>query len=132
MYLHQDRFAEALTYFQQALSIIEEIGYQANQATSLNSIETVYGSQGYFDEALKVSDQALTLSRANGDRKFESTILTNMRQSYLTRAFFFAGAPNVIATLWNVDDSAMLGWIGTLEATNTAPLLPPAGDPSRS
>ena len=60
------RYLNALDYFQQALTIAQQLGRDAHIARSLNNIGLVYHSWGQCDEALAHYEQALALNRQLG------------------------------------------------------------------
>ena len=62
---------QALTYYQQALAITEEVGDRAGLATTLNNIGGVYNGLGDRQQALTYYQQALAIQEEVGDRAGE-------------------------------------------------------------
>lgn len=60
---------KALEYFQKALKIDQEIGYQQGQASDLGNIGIVYYKRGKRDEALKYLNESLTIFKRIGSKR---------------------------------------------------------------
>ena len=71
-----------MSYFNQALAIIREIGNQTVESATLNNIGLVYKNQGQYDQALSYYNQALVIIREIGDRVGEGTTLNNIGAVY--------------------------------------------------
>ncbi len=79
------RYAEALSLYEQSLSIYREIGDRNGEATLLNNISAIYQAQGEYSKALDYLEQSLLIYRKVGDKKGEGMTLNNIGQIYLTR-----------------------------------------------
>jgi tetratricopeptide (TPR) repeat protein len=72
------RKQDALSYFEQALSIQRRMEAQSAQATTLNQLGILYSALGHKREALGYYEQALLLQRRVEDHAGEARTLTNM------------------------------------------------------
>ena len=73
---------EVLTYYQQALSIMQEVGDRSGIATTLNNIGVVYHDTGDVQQALTYYQQALSILKEVGDRSGESVTRYNIAMIY--------------------------------------------------
>jgi len=72
------RYAEALSLYEQSLSIRYEIGDRNGEAKSLNNISQIYQNQGDYGKALEYLEQSLLLFREVGDKEGEGATLNNI------------------------------------------------------
>jgi tetratricopeptide (TPR) repeat protein len=73
---------EALTYFQQALPIQQEVGDRSGLAVTLSNIGLVYHATGDMQQALTYFQQALPIQQEVGDRSGESVTRYNIAMIY--------------------------------------------------
>ena len=78
IYRTQDRFPEALKYYEDALKIAIQIGDINARGLILNNSGTIYVSQTNYTEAMKRYDEALKISKQLGDRSLNSSCLLNI------------------------------------------------------
>ena len=76
---------KALSYYQQSLTIKQEIGDKSGEGTTLNNISQIYDSRGDFDTALNYLKQSLQIQQDIGDKSGEGTTLNNISQIYDSR-----------------------------------------------
>lgn len=69
---------KAIDYYQQALALWEQRGYQSGQATSHNNLAAAYLKQDRFAEARAEFARSLALSRAIGKKAGVATALANL------------------------------------------------------
>jgi tetratricopeptide (TPR) repeat protein len=72
----------ALSYYHQALIILEEVGTRAEVATALSNLGTTYASQGKSERALNYFHQALPVLEEVNDRPAQATLLNNLGKLY--------------------------------------------------
>jgi tetratricopeptide (TPR) repeat protein len=72
------RYAEALSLFEQSLSLFREIGERKQEATLLNNISQIYDAQGDYGKALDYLEQSLPICREVGDKEGEGRALNNI------------------------------------------------------
>ena len=73
---------EALRYYQQALTISQEVGDRSGEGTILNNLGAVYDDLGQQQEALRYYQQALAIWQEVGDRGGEGATLNNLGLVY--------------------------------------------------
>lgn len=73
---------ESIRAFEQALSIVSEIGDRFNEGVFLGNMGLAYGDRGQVSRAIDLFEQDLAISREFGDRLGESTRLTNLALTY--------------------------------------------------
>lgn len=71
-------YSDALSLFEQSLSISHAIGDRNGEAKSLNSIGQIYQYQGDYGKALDDLEQSLLIYREVGDKEGEGTTLNNI------------------------------------------------------
>jgi CHAT domain-containing protein len=81
VYDNLGQYEQALSYYQQALPIQQEIGDRRNEGVTLNNIGAVYDSLGQYQEALSYYQQALPIQQEIGDRRNEGITLNNIGYS---------------------------------------------------
>lgn len=74
--------AEALTYYQRALAIAQDLQDQEQQILVLNNIATRYGDFGQFSQALATYEQAMQIAQSINNRQLISVVLNNMGSIY--------------------------------------------------
>jgi tetratricopeptide (TPR) repeat protein len=79
---------QALSYYQRALTIREEVGEQAGLAATLNNIGSVYDGLGDRQQALSYYQRALTITEEVGDRWGENVTRYNMAMIYRSQGQF--------------------------------------------
>jgi tetratricopeptide (TPR) repeat protein len=72
----------ALSYYHQALIILEEVGTRAEVATALSNLGTTYASQGKGERALNYFHQALPILEEVNDLPAQATLLNNLGKLY--------------------------------------------------
>lgn len=75
----------AMTCYEQALSIMKEVGDQAGEAAVLHNLGTIYSSIGQLDKARQLFEQALQIQREVSNRAGEAAILGNLATIYLKK-----------------------------------------------
>ncbi|MBI4769170.1 MAG: tetratricopeptide repeat protein, partial [Chloroflexi bacterium] len=88
VYQDQGRWAEAISAYEQSLSIKRELGDRHGEAQTLGNHGSVYQSQGHPAEALAALETALTTFRQLGDRLSEAQTLNNLGLLYYTQGEF--------------------------------------------
>jgi tetratricopeptide (TPR) repeat protein len=88
----QERYLEALNYYQQALVIQRKVRDRTGEGITLNNIGGVYASLGQYDQALHsyqqalvIHQQALVIQRKVRDRTGEGITLNNIGDVYSAR-----------------------------------------------
>jgi len=81
-YGNSGRPAEAINYFQQALTLAEEIGDQDVAAAATSGLCCAQQELDDHDQAVHQGEQALTLARKIEDRHGELVALSNLGRSY--------------------------------------------------
>ena len=76
------RDSEALSLYEQSLSIYLEIKNKEGEGTNLNNIGTVYCAKGDNDKALPLYAQSLAISRETGDKEGEGVTVNNIGEIY--------------------------------------------------
>jgi hypothetical protein len=79
---------QALTYFHQALSIMEAVGDRVGLATTLNNLGVVYKRLGERQQALTYFHQALSIMEAVGDRVGLAITLSSVGDLQLEQSRF--------------------------------------------
>ncbi len=74
---------QALTRYNQALPLFEEIGDRRWKATTLSNIGGFYLSLGDYNKSLHLLLQALPLIQEIGDRRIEALLLQNLGNIYI-------------------------------------------------
>ncbi|HUF38050.1 MAG TPA: tetratricopeptide repeat protein, partial [Anaerolineales bacterium] len=82
VYNYLGQRARALEYYQQALTIMEEIGDRSGLAGTLNNIGAVYDNLGQWTRALEYYQQALPIREEVGDRSGLAVTLSNIGLVY--------------------------------------------------
>lgn len=77
-----DRYTEALDHYQQALTIVREVGDRIKEGEILNLLGIIYDDQGRYEEALDHYRQALAIRREVGNRFGEGQTLHNLGLVY--------------------------------------------------
>ncbi len=72
------RYDEALSLYEQSLSISHEIGDRKQEGVMLNNISTIYQAQGDYGKALDYIEQSLLICREVGDKEGEGMTLNNI------------------------------------------------------
>jgi tetratricopeptide (TPR) repeat protein len=75
-------FAQAIRYYEWALSLHRQMGEKAREAATLNNIGGVYEDLGDKQQALAYYEQALSLWRQVGNRAGEAGTLNNIGRIY--------------------------------------------------
>lgn len=88
IYLSQERYAEALDYYQQSLAIDRELGERAGPGITLGNIGNVYDEQDQYTEALDYYQQALAIHREVGNRGGEGGTLNNIGEVYEAQGMY--------------------------------------------
>jgi serine phosphatase RsbU (regulator of sigma subunit) len=81
-------FGKALDYYQQALDVWEEEGYNEGIVGSLHNMGIIYVTSGKPDLALPYLQRALAIAQELNDRAVESSIYLRLGQVYLLRDQF--------------------------------------------
>ena len=76
------RYTEALSLYEQSLSISREISDRNGEAKSLNNISTIYHAQGKYSKALHYLEQSLPICREIDNKEGEGATLNNISQIY--------------------------------------------------
>jgi len=79
---HDHNFPDALSHYQNCLTIRRTIGDKSGEGETLNHISQIYGAWGRYGEALKGLEQSLAIRREAGDRLGEGTDLNSISQIY--------------------------------------------------
>lgn len=88
IYSNQGNDKQALTLYQQALSIYQEINNSLGVAITLNNIAQIYTNLGQYDLAVKFNQQALAIYKKEEDKAGIGVTLTNMGQIYQKQGKF--------------------------------------------
>jgi CHAT domain-containing protein/Tfp pilus assembly protein PilF len=83
IYVRQQRYADALDAYQQALLFRRKVGDRSGEVLTLNGIGQIYYQQGRYTDASEAFLQSVQIARALGDRARESTSLINLGASYI-------------------------------------------------
>ncbi|OQW90721.1 MAG: hypothetical protein BWK78_06325, partial [Thiotrichaceae bacterium IS1] len=78
IYFKIGNYDTALSYLEQSLLIIREIGDKQGEGTTLNNISQIYDAKGDYDTALSYLEQSLLIRREIGDKQGESVTLNNI------------------------------------------------------
>jgi len=81
-YYSLGRIAEALDFYEQALTISREIGDRRGEGVDLGNLGNAYSALGRSAEAIAYYEQALTIAREIGDRLSEGVWLGNLGIAY--------------------------------------------------
>ncbi|MEW6734901.1 MAG: tetratricopeptide repeat protein [Acidobacteriota bacterium] len=73
----------AITLYQQVLSIVREIGNCAGEATILGALGNLHLNLGYYEQAIEYFQEALTIFQQIGDGHAQEEILNNLGDAYL-------------------------------------------------
>ena len=76
------KYDNALTCFQQNLSIQQDIGEKQGEGATLNNLATTAHAKGDYDTALTYLTQSLKISQDIGDKQGEGVTLNNLSQIY--------------------------------------------------
>ena len=76
---------QAISYYQQALSIAQEIGDRRNEGDCLGSLGKAYADLGQVDRAIQYYQQALAISQKIGDLRGEGNHLGNLGSAYYSQ-----------------------------------------------
>ena len=85
LYDSQGKLIKAITYYEKALNVYEDIGDKKGIAIVLNNIGTVYENQGALNKALENYQQALSLHKKIGDKVLVSYLLNNIGYIYVNQ-----------------------------------------------
>jgi tetratricopeptide (TPR) repeat protein len=75
----QERYLEALNYYQQALVIQRKVRDRTGEGITLNNIGDVYSAREQYDQALQSYQQALVIAREVVDKALEETAVANIK-----------------------------------------------------
>jgi CHAT domain-containing protein/tetratricopeptide (TPR) repeat protein len=75
-------FREALQYWEQALTISQEIGYRQGEGGSICNLGLAYDSLGQFHKAIEFYQQSLQILREIGHRQWEANALGGLGNAY--------------------------------------------------
>jgi tetratricopeptide (TPR) repeat protein len=78
-------YEKALLYWQQNLTLTQQIGDQEGEGTALNNISQIYYAKGDYDTALGYLERSLAIRQQIEDRSGEGTTLNNISQIYKVR-----------------------------------------------
>ena len=78
-------YNEALTHYQQALSIQQEIGDKSGEGSTLNNIGLIHKNHGDYDTALHYYQQSLAIRQHIGDKSGEGVTLNNIAAIHQAR-----------------------------------------------
>ncbi len=82
LYQETGHLREALTLFEQAVSICQKVGDHEAEIAMLNNIAAMHIRLGRTPEALKLYEQALPLLHELGNREREAAALNNLAMAY--------------------------------------------------
>jgi DNA-binding SARP family transcriptional activator len=82
MVLGEQRAADAVGYFQQALAIYTEISDEIGQAKTANNLAYSYALLGRHEEAIAALTEVIDLQRRVGQRYGEAVALCNLGEAY--------------------------------------------------
>lgn len=88
IYSNQGNDKQALTLYQQALSIYQEINNSLGVAITLNNIAQIYTNLGQYDLAVNFNQQALAIYQKEEDKAGIGVTLTNIGQIYQKQGKF--------------------------------------------
>ena len=83
MVLGQQHVDDAIGYFEQALSILREVGGKRDQGQAANNLAFTYLILGRYEEAVAALLDALQVQREAGRRYGEGVALCNLGEAYL-------------------------------------------------
>ena len=75
-------YGNALTFYNQARSVIRKTRDRSNEGEVLNDVGYVYNNLGESQKALELCTQALQSGRASGDQRGEARALNNLGEIY--------------------------------------------------
>ena len=75
-------FEKAIEFYQQALSIMKEVGNKDSEGTVYMNLGCAYGSLGDFKTAIKFQQQALSIMKEVGNKDAEGTVYMNLGCDY--------------------------------------------------
>ena len=119
------RFEEAITSYQQALTIRREDGDRVGEGQTLNNLGYAYAGLGRFEEAITSYQQALTIRRETGNRYGEGTTLHNLGLAYQELR-----QPERAATFW-LEAAAAMRDVGDHERAELFEQLAANAQPAR-
>ncbi|MCI5157414.1 MAG: tetratricopeptide repeat protein, partial [Candidatus Electrothrix sp. AUS1_2] len=79
------RYAEALSLYEQSLSIFRAIGNWKGEGMMLNNISQIYKVQGDYGKTLDYLEQSLAVFRKVGDKEGQGGVLNNIGFIYLAK-----------------------------------------------
>jgi tetratricopeptide (TPR) repeat protein len=93
LYLHEagydlnriGKYREALTLYEQSLSISREIGDKEGEGATLSNIGEIYRARGDKAKSLQYYEQSLTIFREIGGKEGEGAMLNNIGEIYRTQ-----------------------------------------------
>ena len=86
IYNSQNRWEDAISYYQQSLEINYVLGDHLGISSTSYNLGIVYESQGRWDEAIDKYEQSLEVRRSLGDQHGEGLSLANLGYIYQARA----------------------------------------------
>ena len=78
----QEKYEQALQFYNQALDILREVGDRLGEGNTLNNIGVVYRNQRKYEQALQFYRQALTIFQEEKDLPKEGAALSNVGSIY--------------------------------------------------
>ena len=81
-YINQDKYKEALKYFEESLVLFRKLKYKKGELFALDSIGQIYSYLGQQERALKYLEEALLLSREIEDKQEEADELGHIGEIY--------------------------------------------------
>lgn len=107
------RYSEALSLYEQSLSISREIGDRKGEGILLNNISQIYKIQGDYGNTLQYLEQSLLICREVGNKRVEGITLNNIAMTYLTKGDDPKALQYIeqsLALLREIHDKAGKGW----------------------
>jgi tetratricopeptide (TPR) repeat protein len=78
VYLYRGEYERALECYQQAETILRDLGDRRGLAGDLHNIGMLYEAQGKYSEAMEQYEEALAINRSIGNRPWMANNLGNI------------------------------------------------------
>ncbi|MFM7427734.1 MAG: tetratricopeptide repeat protein [Elainella sp.] len=120
----------ALSQYQQALSVFQDVGDRNGEARALRGLGLAYSSLNQYQQAIDYYQQALPIYRDVGDRKGEARALENLGDTYVLLSqyqqaidYYQQALPILQDGSDRVTEGQLLANIGRLYAVQNSPDL---------
>lgn len=93
------QYADAIAAFEQALTIMQRLGYRSNEGILLSNIGAAYEAEGQFVKALDLDNQALVIAQQTGNTLGQAQTLTNIGNIYVEQGQYSKALTNFTQSL---------------------------------